>query len=109
MAPEYTARQRAAFSFTALVKGGARWRGIDAGRLSFTRWELSPGGQLFPSIDVVLRKLYIRPGEDAALGFAALDEADARELEPAWKFLLAPPPRRQAASHRRPSLRKDPS
>jgi hypothetical protein len=104
---KYTARQRAAFSFTALVRSGAPWRDIDVELLSFTRWELSPGGQLFPSIDVTLRKLYIRPGDEAGLGFAAVDEADAVELEAAWKELLAPPPRRQVASHRRPSLRKD--
>lgn len=91
MASEYTALQRAAFSFTALVKAGAAWRDIDVERLSFTRWELTPAGQLFPSIDVAFRKLYIRPGDEAGQGFAAFDEADARELEPAWRFLLAPP------------------
>lgn len=114
MVPEYSARQRAAFSFTAAVKAWAPWRDIDVERLSFTEPGQDPASQMFPScdvtippsIDVALRKLHIRPGDEAALGFAAMDEADARALEDAWKFLLAPP-RGQPSDHRRPSLRKD--
>lgn len=90
MVPEFTARQRAAFSFTALVKREAHWRDIDWERLSFTEPGQDPAGQLYPSIDVAFRVLWIRPGDIADLGFVASGEADARELEAAWKE-LAPP------------------
>lgn len=87
--PEFTAAQRAALSFAALVKGGAPWRKIDPERLSFTERGQDPLGQLYPSAEVAFRELFIRPGDAAGLGFAALSEADAPVLLLAWRNLLA--------------------
>jgi hypothetical protein len=87
--PEYTPEQRAAFSFTALEKGDwDAWRKIDARRLSFTEPEWAPLQQIYGSLAEGLRSLLIIPGDTAALGFAALDPADAERLRKQWKIFL---------------------
>lgn len=86
MAPEYTAAQRAAFSFTALAMGDPQWRTLNWRRLSFTDMEWSPLCQLYGSVSAGLRRLAILPGDVAGLGFAALNPQDAEELRLAWRI-----------------------
>ena len=89
--PEYTAEQRAAFSFTALVRGdqGGRWRKeIDPHNLSFTHPGRDPLGQRYGSVALGLRELLIIPGVAAGLGFAALGPADAERLRKQWVIFL---------------------
>ena len=88
--PTFTPEQRAALSFAALVHAGAPWRDIITGRLSFTGTGWDPLSQLFGSIALGLLKIRLAPGADAALGFAALDDADAVRLRAAWLVLLTP-------------------
>ena len=94
--PTYTAEQRAAFSFTALVRADAPWRDIIAPRLSFTEPGWDPASQLFGSLGACFAKLDIVPGSDAALGFAALtnpdgtvNAQDAERLRKQWRIFLA--------------------
>ena len=89
--PEFTPMQRAALSFTELVKAGAPWRDLIARRLSFTGPGWDPLSQLYGSVAAGLGKLCIHPGEAAGLGFAALDAADAEALRLAWILLLTGP------------------
>jgi hypothetical protein len=87
--PEYTPEQRAAFSFAAIERGDrGAWRKIDRRRLSFTETEWSPLNQLYGSLAEGLRRLLIIPGDTAALGFAALNPADARRLRNQWVVFL---------------------
>ena len=91
--PEFTPVQRAALSFAALVRGHTGWRdGISRDRLSFTDPGWDPATQLFGSLAACLAGLYIAPGDPAGLGFAALDAADAIEMQAAWLDLLTPVP-----------------
>ena len=91
--PQFTAVQRAALSFAALVRGGADWRGgIDRDRLSFTEFGQDPLTQLFGSFAAGVAKLHIAPGDSAGYGFAALDAGDAIELQAAWLDLLTTVP-----------------
>lgn len=103
--PDYTAAQRAAFSFAVLARHDDRWRTINRRRLSFTEPGWSPLGQLYGSVADGLIKLYVLPGDVAGLGFAALNAQDAEQLRQAWIWLLtpddddpdspAPPPRKE--------------
>lgn len=104
-ATEYTPRQRAALSWSALVQASAPWRDIIPHRLSFTEPGWDPLTQIYGSIARGLAQLHIGPGCAAGLGFAALDEQDARDLLEEWLHLLAPAP---AGTVSRPSLRKEP-
>lgn len=87
----YTPAQRTALAFAALDKASADWRhGINREHLSFTEEAQTPLGQLYGSIAAGMVKLYLVPGSASALGFAALDEADAERLLEEWLRLLAP-------------------
>lgn len=88
--PEFTPAQRAALSFTVLVQADAPWRDLIPHRLSFTGDGWDPLTQLFGSVAAGLGKLHIHPGEAAALGFGAIDAADAEALRVAWILLLTP-------------------
>jgi hypothetical protein len=90
MMPEFTAAQRAAFSFVALAKGDPQWRTINRRRLSFTDLDWSPLGQLYGTIAAGLSRLIILPGDPAGLGFAALNDQDAEQLRLVWVILLTP-------------------
>ena len=85
---EFTPTQRAALSFALLVQADAPWRDLIVRRLSFTGDGWDPLTQLFGSVAAGLGKLNVHPGEAAALGFGALDAADAEALRVAWVLLL---------------------
>lgn len=106
MPSEFTAAQRAALSFAALVNADAPWRDIAAHRLSFTEPGRDPLTQLYGSVAAGLAKCHVHPGSAAGRGFGALDGQDAAELLAEWRHLLARGPDDSISFG--PSARKEP-
>ena len=94
MTPVLTPTQRAVLSIAALyVRGGERWQ-----KLVPRRHEIFTGpgtGPLemagYESRTEGLRDLFLWPGDEAALGFHPLDEADRKALRAVWVQFLTPP------------------
>lgn len=93
MSPVLTPTQRAVLSIAALyVRGGERWQ-----KLVPRRHEIFTGPGTYPleqagyaSTDEGLRDLYLWPGDEAALGFHPLDDADEKALRAVWVLFLTP-------------------
>ena len=92
MFPELTPHQRGVLSQAVLyVRGGERWRKLDPHTI-FTGPGTEPLEQAgYDSATEGLRDLFLFPGDEAALGFAAIDETDREALRLSWVQFLTPP------------------
>ena len=92
MFPELTPHQQAVLSqATLVIRGGERWRKLDRHTI-FTGPGTEPLDVLYEhGPDEGLRELFLFPGDQAALGFFALDEADRVAKRMSWVLFLTPP------------------